>query len=117
GAGTHRDSTYYSQWATPRVLSETERAGMGRNALIAQALTKLPNTATREGWRVKVTDERVEDKAAVADEIAAYEKKRSIPRHCGRADAKARQYGQALVVLGIEDGRPMSEPVDLDNVR
>lgn len=117
GAGTHRDSTYYNQWATPRVLSENERAGMGRNALIAQALTKLPNTATREGWRVKITDERVEDGAAVADEIAAYEKKRSIPKHCGRADAKARQYGQALVVLGIQDGRPMSEPVDLDNVR
>lgn len=117
GIGTSRDNAYFNQWATARPLRRSELYGMGRNALINQALAKLPNTATREGWRVEITDTTIEERGKVSDEIAAYEARLGIGRHVARALAKGRQYGEAMVVLAIDDGRPMSEPVDVANIR
>jgi phage-related protein (TIGR01555 family) len=117
GAGTSRDASFYNQWAVARPLRRSELYGMGRNGLIVQALSKLPNTATREGWRVDITDESVEEKGKVSDQIAAYEARLGIGHKSARALTKGRQYGEALVVLLVDDGRPMSEPVDVTNIR
>ena len=117
GVGTSRDTSYFNQWATARPLRRGELYGMGRNGLIVQALSKLPNTATREGWRVEITDETIEERGKLADQIAAYEARLGIGHHCARALTKGRQYGEAMVVLMIDDGRAMSEPVDTANIR
>lgn len=117
GIGTSRDPSFFNGWAIPRPLSRAERVGMGRNGLIAQALGKLPYTATREGWRPVITDDRVEDKEACADEIAAYESRLNTGTAIARALFRGRQHGHALVLLGVEDGRGFEQPVDWDNVK
>ncbi len=117
GMGTERDPAYYNNWSIPRTLNRGAHFGMGRNALINQALSKLPNTATREGWRPVITDDRVEDKEGVADQISAYEARLGIPSAVARAATRGRQYSQGLVILGIEDGRSFNEPVDWQNVQ
>jgi 2'-5' RNA ligase len=116
GVGTSRDTAFFNSWAIPRPLRRAELYGMGRTGLIYQALSRLPNTATREGWRVVITDEAVEDKGAVSDTITAYEDRLGIPGHCARAITRGRQYGEAMVILGVEDGRSMREPVDVDSI-
>lgn len=117
GIGTTRDTSFFNQWAVARPLRRSELYGMGRNGLIVQALSKLPNTATREGWRVEITEESVEEKGKIADQITAYEARLGIGHHCARALTKGRQYGEAMVVLLVDDGRRMSEPVDVTNIR
>jgi phage-related protein (TIGR01555 family) len=117
GMGTNRDPASYNQWAVPRTLNRGAHFGMGRNALINQALSKLPSTATREGWRVTITDDRVEDKEGCSDQIAAYESRLGMQSAVARAATRGRQYSQGLVVLGIEDGREFSEPVDWQNIQ
>lgn len=117
GIGTSRDPSFFNAWAVARPLRRSELYGLGRNGLSYQALAKLPNTAMREGWRVTITDPDVEDKGAISDKIAAYEKRLALPVHCARAMIRGRQYSEAMVVLGIDDGRPMSEPVDVTSIR
>jgi phage-related protein (TIGR01555 family) len=112
GIGTSRDPSSANLWVPQRSLHSWELFGMGRNALVGQALGKLGNTATREGWRVEITDERVEDPEAVSKQIAAYEQRLSTGARSARAVQRGRQYGQALVLLGIRDGRAFDQPVD-----
>lgn len=117
GVGTARDPASYNEWAVARPLRRSELHGLGRNGLSYQALSKLPTTAMREGWRVNITDPAVDDKGPVSDTIAAYEERLALAMHCARAMTRGRQYGEAMVVLGIDDGRAMHEPVDVDNIR
>lgn len=117
GVGTQRDSSRFNEWAVPRPLRRGELYGMGRNALILQALSKLPNTAMREGWRTIITEPDVEDTGDLSDQIAAYEQRLGIANKSARAMVRGRQYGEAMVLLGVDDGRPMSEPVDINNIR
>jgi phage-related protein (TIGR01555 family) len=117
GIGTSKDPSYYNAWAIARPLQRSELYGMGRNALIVQALSKLPNTATREGWVVNITDPTVENAGEISDKIAAYEQRLGSGQACARSMVKGRQYGDAFVLLGIDDGRPFSEPVDTANIK
>lgn len=117
GVGTQRDASFFNAWAVPRPLRRAELFGLGRNGIGYQALAKLPNTAMREGWRVVVTDPDVENTGEVSDKIAAYEKRLALPMHCARAMTRGRQYSEAMVVLGVDDGRSMSEPVDVTRIR
>ena len=117
GQGTSRDPSSFNLWSTPRTLNRVERHGMGRNALVKQALGKIPDTATREGWDVRILDDSVEDKQAVTDQIRTYEQRLAITNRINRALFRGRQHGQALVILGIEDGRSFADPVDVDNIR
>jgi 2'-5' RNA ligase len=117
GVGTQNDPAYFNGWSTPRPLDERAHQGMGRNALIAQALGKLPNTATREGWRVQITEKSVAQPEEYSDQIQAYESRLGIGSMTARAIFRGRQYGGAIVLLGVEDGRDFSEPVDWDNVQ
>jgi phage-related protein (TIGR01555 family) len=117
GIGTAKDPSYFNAWAIARPLQRNELYGMGRNALIVQALSKLPNTATREGWVVDVTDPEVDDKGEISDQIAAYEQRLGSGQACARAMVKGRQYSDAFVLLGVDDGRPFSEPVDVTAIK
>ena len=119
GYGTSRDSSSYNTWREPRRLDNVQRYGMGRNALIAQALGKLPNTALREGWRVDITDPNVEVEARgeASDKIAAYEARLSMQHKVARAMTRGRQYRGAFVWLGINDGQPFSAPVDTNAIK
>lgn len=117
GIGTQRDPSFFNSWAIARPLQRSELYGMGRNGLIMQALNKLPSTATREGWVVDITEPDVEDKGEVSDTIAAYEQRLGSGQACARSMCKGRQYGDSFVLLGIDDGRPFSEPVDTTAIK
>lgn len=117
GQGTSRDPSAFNMWAVPRYLGRIERHGMGRNALVQQALGKLPNSATREGWYTEILAKGIEEPQAVSELITAYEQRLAIVNRINRALFRGRQHAQAMVILGIDDNRPLSEPVDVENIR
>lgn len=82
------------------------------NSYAAKVVDLLPNEATRKGFAVKV-DGGVEGGDAGSkfeDEFTRL----GIVRHCRKADRWARLYGGGAVILGIEDGRDPSEPIDIE---
>lgn len=108
GIGTARDAGYWDTWTRPRTLTDEQRRYMGRNALIRNAVLGLyPTECTREGWDCKITDPDVEDPAATSLAIAQYEARPSIDSRGTFEDAMRRglQYGDAIVILGIDDGQ------------
>lgn len=120
GLGTPSDASYFDTWVRPRALTDDQRRYMGRNALIRNAVLALfPNEATREGWTVKITDEDVDDPVGISAAIMQYEQRKNlaIADRCAEAMIRALQYGDAIVILGIEDGQSFDQPVNVENIR
>lgn len=103
--GTLFESDRYLGWEELSLLYE-------QDALAARIVRRVVDDATRTKFRLVGTDASV-DWASVQSELDDHE---TIQR-LGEAWVWARLYGGALVVMGIDDGRPYSEPVDWHNVR
>jgi phage-related protein (TIGR01555 family) len=120
GIGTARDASFWDTWTRPRMLTDEQRRYMGRNGLIRNAVLELyPTECTREGWSVTVTDPAVEDPAALSKGIEQYEERPGIASRSTIADAmrRALQYGDAIVLLGIDDGaKDFSQPVNAESI-
>jgi phage-related protein (TIGR01555 family) len=121
GIGTARDASFWDTWTRPRMLTDEQRRYMGRNGLIRNAVLELyPTECTREGWSVTITDPAVEDPAAVSRGIEQYEERSGIASRAMIADAmrRALQYGDAIVLLGIDDGASdFSLPVNAETIK
>ena len=121
GIGTARDASFWDTWTRPRMLTDEQRRYMGRNGLIRNAVLELyPTECTREGWSVTITDPAVQDPAALSKGIEQYEARPGIASRATIADAmrRALQYGDAIVLLGIDDGvSDFSQPVNVDAIK
>jgi phage-related protein (TIGR01555 family) len=121
GIGTARDASFWDTWTRPRMLTDEQRRYMGRNGLIRNAVLELyPTECTREGWSVTITDPAVEDPAEVSRGIEQYEERPGIASRSTIADAmrRALQYGDAIVLLGIDDGvSDFSQPVRAETIK
>lgn len=78
------------------------------DAVGARIVDRLPDDGTREGFTLKGTDEDFDVSSVDSD----WE---SMNANVAMADAWrwARLYGGALIVMLVNDGRPLSEPIDL----
>jgi len=114
--GTPNDPSWMNRWLPQRMLQRKELFALGRNALSFRAINLLGATATSEGWKIVVEDDRVPDKIALAKQVTAYETRLGILAKCARAICRGRQYGDAIVLLGIDDSKDgtidFSKPVD-----
>lgn len=122
GMGTSADASFWDTWTAKRSLTDDQRWWMGRNALIRNSVLELqPNEATREGWSVEIRDDVAEDPEAITQGVTQYEARPSISmqERCAEAWARADQYGESLILLGIDDGNEeidFSQPVQIDKI-
>ena len=79
------------------------------NHYAAKAVDLPADEATRKGFKVTVTGN--EDTGSTFDEDF---RRLNLVRKCNQADKWSRVYGGGGVVLGIDDGKDPSEPIDYE---
>ena len=104
--GTSQDDASWNRFHKPRHMSDTELCALGRDELVAHALSAWAKHGLRAGWRLAIHDERFEAyevaelEARVKRQLEALQTDAMIIR----ADVLARQYGLSLLVMGADDG-------------
>lgn len=107
--GTVKDKARHTVFLPGDLLDPNQLTAMHRdNPLIATVVDRLPDDATREGFQV--VGEGI-DQASVQSEAQDLDLIGTV----GDAWRWARLYGGALVVMVVDDGLPLSEPMDLAN--
>ena len=82
------------------------------NDYAAKVVDLPPHEATRKGFEVSVNGgEAGGDVGAAFDDAFT---RLEIVRHCRQADVWSRLYGGGAVILGIDDGKDPSEPIDVE---
>jgi phage-related protein (TIGR01555 family) len=116
---TSADSAWWDVWYQRRTLSDTQRKALGQDPLVSRILTLPCQDATREGWTVQAQGDDRNKQAETAKKIKDYEDRESISLalRLQEANARARQYGAALIWLGIDDGRTPDQPVDKTKIK
>jgi hypothetical protein len=119
GLNTSSDRAWWDAWFQRRPLSEEERRALGLDPLVRRILSLPGDDATREGWTVVVDDDDLPPRAEVSKTISDYEERGGINLAAKIRDAslRSRQYGAALILLGIDDGRTPDQPVDTNRIK
>jgi len=79
-----------------------------QDAIVARIIDRLPDDATREKFEIKGEDEEI-DFASVQSELEDLD----VRTELGDAWRWARLYRGSLVVMHVNDGKKMEEPLDL----
>lgn len=74
----------------------------------------IPNHMFRKGWNLQVEDDPSKKKSKG---FTKYEKKLRIRSRMREATKFGRLKGGAILMLGIDDGRPLDQPVDEANIK
>lgn len=114
GLGGETDKGQSVYWTGARDLGQTEADNvyMG-SSYMRTAIDTAPNVAIQAGWEWCADNGAFED---FDDLMEAEEKRLRVPQALAAADKASRQYGGGAVILGIEDGRDFSLPVDEANI-
>ena len=120
GLNTTEDKTWWDVWYQRRPLTDDQRRALGLDPLVRRILSLPGDDALREGYTVKLEGlpEDV-DGEALSRKIADYADRRGVTLDAKLRDAstRSRQYGAAIVVLGIDDGRAPNQPVDINAIK
>ena len=138
GLGTSRDkSTYTSFQRGAKLCDEELDALYGENDMAARICDALPEDAARRGFRLKIetSDDRerkrqqglapdgedsamdTPDAAALADDIMEDLREKEALAKLVEARVWGRVFGWGAVLLGVNDGQDLSQPLNLDRVR
>lgn len=90
---------------------------LGRTGLPQRILALRSLDATREGWAARFPTLKSELAAKASGRLAQQQKKLGAQAAVFRGLFKADQYGEAIVVMGIDDGQPMHMPLDMTRIR
>lgn len=113
GLGSTRDRTTQTRVSEIAELDVTELEVLyRRNHYAARIVDLAPDEATRRGFRVMVSGSDEGGKAFEEE----FRRLNLIPA-CNQANKWARLYGGGAVILGIDDGRDPSEPIDLEGMK
>lgn len=115
GLGIKGRDKVRSTQAVREILSREEADILYRADDIARkVITLLPREAFREGYDIQIDKQQLEPQKVW---LKAKLKRLRFDYLARRAWEMARQYGGAAIVLGIQDGRRMDEPVDEFNIQ
>lgn len=110
GLGTARDKTQADQFGITE-LTQPVLEAMYRGDWVARKIVKCPaDDATRE-WRAWQADN---DQIELIEEV---ERKYHIQLRTRQALIKARLYGGAAFILGVDDGKDPSQELDIETVK
>ncbi len=108
--GAYDKSTYGLFVERPQLGFDQLSSVYEQDAVSARIIDRLVDDATREGFEIKGTDEAF-DFASVQSQLEDLDALNAI------ADAWrwSRLYGGALLLLNVNDGQPMDQPLNLDS--
>lgn len=94
------------------ILDMLGRTGLARRVLALRALD-----ATREGWEVRFPSLPPDKARAAAKRLDAMQSRLSVQFKMYLGLLKAEQFGEAIVVIGVDDGQSLDQPLDPAAVR
>ena len=111
--------TYSRDSFFPRELLDSVYSG---DAIAARVVDILPHDMMRQGWELKFRKKDgasldAQEKKKMMDAVQIWEKKISLKKHIQTHLKFARAYGGSLLVLGVSDGLPLHEPLDINRVK
>ena len=113
GFGTSKDRTTQTVVEQPWTLSSSDLEVLYRNNHYASRVVDLlPDESTRRGFTVAVEGDAPTSNPFESDFVRL-----GLMPKMNQADKWARLYGGAALILGIDDGRDPSEPVDFDSIQ
>ena len=116
--GTARDKLTAQRPTLPAQLSDTMLEAMHTgDDLCARIVEQLPRDALRAGFSIALDAQDVADPAATAKDINNALKALKAPEALAQAWIWARLYGFGAVLLGVDDGGDLDEPLELEHVR
>ena len=111
GLGTERDKRSYSTWGQPRVMTRMELENMYRGSWLAKRIVNtVADDMTRE-WLHVMFDEDTDGKNQFA--IEQCEKRFALKSKVNTAIKWARLYGGSLIIIGTNDTKDLSKPLDI----
>lgn len=111
GMGMSFDKTMFTRWGAGTVVIDRAQLEMGyRTDWIARKVVDIPAWDATRNWRSwQASDTQIE-------QIEAVEKKLRIKSKVKQALTKARLYGGAALVMGVDDGQSPDKELDLERV-
>lgn len=116
GLGTTRDKGYSTTFDADIVDNETASTLWRGNDLAARVIETLPNEMLRAGFCLKVKGGE-EDGLALEETLTARWEDLGLTERLREGLCYSRAYGGGAILLGANDGRPMTEPLDIARVR
>src|SRR5690606_10810140 len=108
GFGTERDRSTHSSFVRDTPLDTEELAALYHNDGFAKKIAEaLPKTALFQGIVVESEDNEAETIVAKKLEKLSALEAVQLGRVWGRV------FGGGIIVLGVDDGRPVTEPLDV----
>ncbi len=119
GLNTTEDQSWWDVWYRRRPLTDIQRMALGADPLVRRMLSMLGDDSLAEAWTSKIKNHDALANPQVSAAIRAYEQREGIDIDNQLRDASRRafQFSSALVLLGIDDGRPPDQPVDTANIK
>lgn len=120
GMNTSDDQAWWDVWFARRTLSNEQRKALAADPLVRRILSLPGEDATQQGWTPKITAEHPEHTAEqISKKIEDYEDRAEIDLQSKLCDLslRSRAFGDALILLGIDDGRPPDQPVDVARIK
>lgn len=109
GARTNKDQRSFTRYSQPLPLRPVELEGMYQgDTLMRRIVDKLPNLITRDPWKIKGDTDR---------KVFKYLVKLKFMQAVRKALKWARLFGGGIVVMGIDDGRTLDRPLNVNAVR
>jgi phage-related protein (TIGR01555 family) len=116
--GTSRDRSSYTAIAPVSLLQEEELDSLYVSSWLCRRVVDLvASEATRAGWGITVGGEVNEAQKKRLDKLVSAGEALGIRDHVREALRMARHHGGAVIVLLLNDGLPISEPVDPKRLR
>src|SRR5271154_1166662 len=110
GLGTWKDPTTASRYQLLLLDRDTVETAYRSDWLAKRVIDTLPEDATREWRNWQASNDQIEA-------IEGLEKKFRVQEKMKLAMIRARLYGGAGLVIGVNDGQPSEMPLDLDAVK
>jgi phage-related protein (TIGR01555 family) len=106
---THRSNTEIVQ---SEIIDPISLTSLYRDDhYVARVIDLMPNESTRRGFEITVDDHELQE------DVRYHFKRLGLIKKLNLANKWGRLYGGGAVVLGISDGKQLSEPVDLEAVK
>lgn len=111
GTGTDADKAASLRWLYPNEVSTDLARAIYRGSAYAQRLIEdLPRDAMRDGWSIVTPD----DAALDAQALDAWEEELCFEHVFEQLIFQGRYFGNAWLWMVVDDGRPLREPLDLE---
>lgn len=116
GIGTMQYDKRLGSLFTADLCDPTEAVELWRgNDLAARIVEGLPDAMIREGWEIRI-DGDIPNAKDLEKQITAYWEDLDLASHLWTALCYERAYGGGALLMGCNDLRQMSEPLQLDQI-